>query len=123
MSRAEIAAADLARITAMSQEEFRDEWGEWARLRDRDVELVRTRWISDLRDQITWGEQEDLVLAELVAAKDAYRADPNEATKARKARAVAEIVQLRSMERISRLDPLTGRPVITIGGDAWAGVR
>lgn len=52
------------------------------------------------------------VLAELVAAKEAYRADPSPENKVRKAAAVGAVQQLRAHLRV-------GRTSNQVGGDAF----
>lgn len=47
-------------------------------------------------------EREDEAGAVLVAAKDAYRADPSEENKAAKAKAVRALVEIRNEERAGR---------------------
>lgn len=53
------------------------------------------------------------VLDELVAAKDAYRTDPSEGNRTRKAAAVSAIQYVREVQR-------TGRATHAVGGDAVA---
>jgi hypothetical protein len=96
----------------MSEQEFADKWGAWARSQDRDLKLVRQRWIEDLEHMLRHAEREDEAVVELVAAKDAYRDDPSEANRQRKADAVAAVQALRFEERANR----TG---IRVAGDAY----
>lgn len=63
-----------------------------------------------LDDQITAAH--DDALAELVAAKEAFRADPSEANRYRKAAAVGAIQRL-------RLHLRAGRTSTQVGGDAF----
>lgn len=99
MSRSEVLQADLERIEAMSPEDFDARWGAWADATDRDVVKVRERWIRDLRRGLAYAQLEDEGVRELIAAKDAYRADPSEANRARKAAAVDYVQSLRTEER------------------------
>lgn len=61
-------------------------------------------------------DREDKAVAVLVAAKDAYRADPSARNKAAKAKAVAAVVAVRNDERADR----TG---FSVAGDAFTGGR
>lgn len=63
-----------------------------------------------LDDQITAAH--DDALAELVAAKEAFRADPSEANRYRKAAAVGAVQRLRGHLRV-------GRTTTQVGGDAF----
>lgn len=72
------------------------------------AELLAQR--AALEQQIA--DRHDLVLAELVAAKEAARADPTETNRARRAAAVAQVQQLRAALR-------EGRTVPQVGGDAF----
>ncbi len=112
MARSDVIRADLERIRGMSEQEFADKWGAWARSQDRDLKLVRQRWIEDLEHMLRHAEREDEAVVELVAAKDAYRDDPSEANRQRKADAVAAVQALRFEERANR----TG---IRVAGDAY----
>lgn len=47
-------------------------------------------------------EREDKAVAVLVAAKDAYREDPSDKNKARKAKAVRALQDIRNEERADR---------------------
>lgn len=114
MARSDVIRADLERIQGMTDDEFREKWGEWARQADRDLALVRQRWISDLEQALPFAEQEEEAVAELVAAKDAYREDASGENKARKAAAAAAVRAIRNEER-SR----PGRQMVA--GDAFTG--
>lgn len=57
-------------------------------------------------------DAEASVLAELVAAKDAYREDPTSANRERKAAAIESVVALRALQR-------AGREAHAVGGDAF----
>lgn len=48
-------------------------------------------------------EREDKAVANLVAAKDAYREDPSDKNKARKAKAVQAVQDIRNEERADRV--------------------
>lgn len=108
--RSEVIRADIDRIEAMSDDEFRDRWGTWARAQDRDPTLVRQRWLDDLRRALPYAEREEAAVAELVAAKDAYRADPSGENRARKVAAVEAVRAIRAEERTD---------AVRIGGDAF----
>lgn len=112
MGRAEVIRADIERIESMSGEEFEERWGAWARSQDRDVTLMRARWISDLRAMLPHAEREDEAGVELVAAKDAYKAKPTDKSRARRDAAVAAIQAIRLEERSSR-------STLAIAGDAF----
>lgn len=112
MARSDVIRADLERIRGMSEAEFADKWGAWARAQDRDLTLVRQRWISDLEHMLPHAEREEEAVAELVAAKEAFRDDPSEANRRRKADAVAAVQAARFEERANR----TG---IRVAGDAF----
>ncbi len=112
MARSDVIRADLERIRGMSDEEFADKWGAWARSQDRDLNLVRQRWIEDLEHALPHAEREEEAVAKLVAAKDAFRDDPSEANRQRKADAVAAVQAVRLAERANR----TGVRVV---GDAY----
>lgn len=99
MARSDVIKADLERIRSMPDKEFEDSWGEWARQADRDLRLVRDRWISDLERALPYAEAEEAAVEGLVAAKDAYRAEPNAANKARRAVAVEAVKEIRAAER------------------------
>lgn len=115
MARADNIRADLDRIRSMSDDEFADRWGAWARAQDRDLNLMRQRWIDDLEHMLPHAEREEVAVAELVEAKDAFRADPNAATRRRRDEAVAAVQALRFEERANRGG-------IRVCGDAFVGV-
>lgn len=98
-SRADNARADLERIRGMSDEEFEAQWGEWARRQDKDLQLVRQRWIGDLEKIADYAEQEAAAVAELVEAKAMYRDNPTPETKAYRDAAVAAVQLIRAQER------------------------
>ncbi len=112
MARSDVIRADLERIRGMSDEEFDAQWGEWARRQDRDLRLLRERWIGDLERMLPHAEREEAALAELVAAKDAYRDDPSEGNRNRKANAVTAVQDIRAEER-------DGRDTHGLAGDAY----
>lgn len=99
MARSDVIRADLERIQAMSEEEFAEQWGEWARQADRDPKLVQQRWIADLKRALPYAEAEEAAVVELVAAKDAYRADPSPDNKTRRDAAIAAVGAIRTEER------------------------
>jgi hypothetical protein len=99
MARSDVIRADLDRVRSMSDEEFAEQWGEWARQADRDPKLVQQRWIADLEHALPYAEAEEAAVEELVAAKDAYRADPSAENKARRAAAVEAVSAVRAEER------------------------
>lgn len=99
MARSDVIRADLERIRGMSDEQFVEQWGEWARQADRDPALVRERWITDLEHALPYAEQEEEACAELVAAKDAYRGDPTPENKALRDAAFAVVRDIRNEER------------------------
>jgi hypothetical protein len=99
VARSDVIRADLDRIRGMSDDEFVEKWGEWARQADRDPLLVRERWIADLERALPYAEQEEKALAELVAAKDAYREDRSAENKARRDAAAAAVRDIRNEER------------------------
>lgn len=113
MARSEVIRADLERIRGMSDEEFAEQWGEWARQADRELAKVKDRWVSDLEWNLEHAELEEDALAELVAAKDAYRADQSPANKARRQAAMDTVREIRQQER-SR----PGRQMVA--GDAFS---
>jgi hypothetical protein len=98
----------------MPDAEFEAKWGNWCRQQDRDLNRMRRRWITDLEAALPHAEREDAAVAELVAAKDAYRRNPSEANRARKAAAVAAVQALRADERSGRTGP-------RVAGDAFIG--
>ncbi len=112
MARSDVIRADLDRIRGMSDAEFADKWGAWARSQDRDLTLVRQRWIGDLEHMLPHAVREEEAVAELVAAKDAYRDDPSEANRQRKADAVAAVQAVRFEERANRAG-------VRVAGDAY----
>jgi hypothetical protein len=116
-SRADVIRADIDRIRGMSDAEFAEKWGDWARRQDRDLKLVRRRWLEDLEYALPHAEREAESGAVLVAAKDAYRADPSEENKAAKDAAVRAVQDIRAEERGSRepADPKGFR----LAGDAY----
>lgn len=112
MPRSDVLRADLERIGSMPDDEFEAKWGEWCRSRDRDIRLMRQRWIGDLEHMLAHAEREDIAVIELVAAKDAYQADPSDANRERKAAAVAAVLAIRAEERAQR-------PGMRVCGDAY----
>jgi len=99
MARSDVIRADLDRIRSMPDQEFEAAWGEWGRSLDKDLRLVRERWIRDLEHALPYAEQEEDAVAVLVDAKEAYRYDPTEANKARKATAAAALRAIHDAER------------------------
>jgi hypothetical protein len=63
--------------------------------------------------QAALADAESGALAELVAAKDAHRANPTDKTRARKAAAVEAVQQLRAVQRAGRGEGPS------VGGDAF----
>lgn len=57
-------------------------------------------------------QREDEAVTALVAAKDAYRADPSPENKARKAEAVRVVTEIRNQERADRAG-------VSVAGDAF----
>jgi len=112
VARSDVIRADLERIRDMPDAEFEEKWGAWARAQDRDISLMRQRWIGDLEHMLPHAEAEEAAVVELVAAKDAFRADPSDANRERKAAAVAAVQAVRFEERANR----TG---IRLAGDAF----
>lgn len=108
MARSDNIRADIERIGAMPDAEFAETWGEWARQRDRDLTLLRQRWLDDLARALPYAEQEEAAVAELVAAKEACRDDPTDATRRRKAEAVAAVRAIRAGERDGRTTFVAG---------------
>lgn len=76
-----------------------------------DVDLAALIAQRAALDEAIGGAHDD-ALAELVAAKAAYRADPSEANRARKAAAVTAVQQVRAHLR-------EGRTTTQVGGDAF----
>lgn len=99
MARSDVIRADLDRVRGMSDEEFAEQWGEWARRADRDPKLVQQRWIRDLERALPYAEAEEAAVEELVAAKDAYRDDPSPDNKARRQAAITAVSAIRAEER------------------------
>jgi hypothetical protein len=60
-------------------------------------------------------EIEAALLASLVAAKDAHRSDPNEATRAAKAEAVADVRAYRAVVRAGRSQLVAGDSYVSEG--------
>lgn len=104
MSRADNIRADLARIGGMSDAEFEQQWGEWCRRHDRDIALMRQRWLRDLDHMLWHAQQEESACVELVAAKDAYREDPSAGNRTRRDEAIARVRDIRAAERSNRGD-------------------
>ncbi len=102
MARSNNISADIARVEGMSEAEFAAQWGEWAERRDKDPRKVQRRWVRELKAALPHAQAEDAAVADLVAAKDNYRADPNPTTKAAKDAAVAAVQALRQTERATR---------------------
>ena len=92
----------------MPDDEFETQWGAWARERDRDLTLMRQRWLDDLERALPFAEREEDAVAELVDAKAACADDPTPDTRARKAAAVAAVQALRAEERAGRTSFLAG---------------
>jgi hypothetical protein len=97
----------------MSDKEFAEKWGDWARRNDRDLRLVRERWISDLEHMLPFAEREEEAVAELVEAKEASQSDPSEANRERRDTAVKTVQDIRFEERANRGDN------IRLGGDVY----
>lgn len=116
MPRSDNLKADLRRVKGMSASEFEAEWGRWAEATDRDPERVRARWVRDLEKAIPFAEREEEALDELVKAKEAHRKKSTDETKARRDAAVEAVQAIRAEERANRAG-------ITIGGDAYTGVK
>lgn len=112
MARSDVIRADLDRVRGMSDAEFAEQWGEWARQADRDPKLVQKRWIGDLERALPYAEAEEAALEELGAAKDAYRDDPSQENKVRRQAAIVAVSAIRTEER-----SLPGRH--TVAGDAF----
>lgn len=112
MARSDNIRADLERIRSMPDVEFEARWGLWCLRQDRDIHLMRQRWIDDLERMLPYAEWEDAAVAELVAAKDAFRADPSEVNRVRKADAVAAVQAIRAEER-------SNRSGVRVAGDAY----
>lgn len=116
MARSDNLRADIARIGSMPDEEFAAEWGAWCRTQDRDLNLMRERWLDDLRFALPFAEREEAAVEELVAAKAAYAEDPSDENRERKAAAVEAVQAVRAEERANRKH-------IGIAGDAFTGVK
>jgi hypothetical protein len=114
MARSDNIRADIERISSMSDEEFEAKWGTWCYAQDRDVRMMRLRWINDLEYALPFAVREEDALTELTAAKAAYRDDPTDENRAWKASAVAEVQVVRAEERINRT-------YVGIVGDAFVG--
>lgn len=112
MARSDVIRADLERLRGMSDKQFQAKWGAWALSQDRDWRLVRQRWISDLEHMLPHAESEEAAVADLVAAKDAFRADPSEDNRQHKADAVAAVQAVRAEERANRVG-------VRLAGDAF----
>ena len=112
MARSDVIRADLERIRDMPDAEFEAKWGAWARAQDRDLSLMRQRWLGDLEHMLPHAEAEEAAVEELVAAKDAYRGDPSDTNRLRKAVAVAAVQAIRFEERANRSG-------IRLAGDAY----
>lgn len=102
MARSDNLRADIERIRSMSAADFTAKWGAWARQRDRDLTLMRERWIADLELMLPFAVREEEAVEELVAAKLAFSAEPNDGNRTRKAAAVAAVQQIRAEERANR---------------------
>lgn len=113
MARSDNLRADIERICNMPDDEFAAKWGWWCYQRDRDINLMRRRWIADLEYALPFAEREEAAVAELVAAKDACRADSSDANRARKTAAIAAVQAIRAEERANRT-------AVGIVGDAFA---
>jgi hypothetical protein len=114
MARSDNLRADIDRISSMSDDEFAAKWGAWCRAQDRDLNLMRQRWIEDLEYALPFAEREEAAVAELVDAKDAFRTDPTDANRTRRATAVAAVQAARAEERANRT-------AVGIVGDAFVG--
>lgn len=112
MARSDNLRADIERIRSMPDDEFETRWGSWAYERDRDLTLMRQRWLDDLTRALPYAEREEEAVAELVAAKAACADGPNPDTRARKAAAVAAVQAVRAEERAGRTN--------FVAGDAYA---
>jgi hypothetical protein len=112
MARSDVIRGDIERIGSMSDHDFEQKWGGWAYANDRDLGMVRRRWLDDLDHALGFAEEEEYALVELVAAKEVYADDPSQANKDRKAAAVAAVQDIRARERVRRGNRL-------IGGDAY----
>ena len=115
MARSDNLKADLDRIRSMPEAEFEARWGTWCRVRDRDVNLMRARWIADLEYAIPHAEREEAALTELIEAKEAFRLEPTAANRARRDAAVTAIQAIRAEERAERRG-------VGVAGDAFEGV-
>jgi len=112
VARSDNIRADIERVRTMPAREFADRWGEWARVQDREIERVRQRWIDDLEKMLPFAEQEEALLGDLVAAKEAYRTNPSRPNRAARAAAVTAVQALRATERADRAR-------VRIAGDAY----
>jgi len=112
VARSDNIRADIERISTMPDAEFEARWGAWAHKRDRDLSLMRQRWLGDLERALPFAEREEAAVAELIAAKVACTDEPSATNRARKATAVAAVQAARAEER-------TGRTTF-VAGDAYA---
>ena len=102
MARSDNLRADIERISAMPDDEFEAQWGQWAHERDRDLTLMRRRWLGDLERMLPFAEAEEEAVAELLAAKAACVDEPTPANRERKAAAVAAVQAVPAQERVGR---------------------
>lgn len=116
MARSDVIRADLERIRSMPDDEFEAKWADWARQYDRDLTLMRQRWIGDLERMLPYAEAEEAALVEMTAAKDAYREDPSPDNKARRAAAVAAVQAIRLEERTHPGRQLVAGDAFVTGG-------
>lgn len=112
MARSDNIRADIERISTMPDDEFAQQWGEWCRRQDRDLTLMRRRWLDDLERALPHAVAEEEAVAVLVDAKAAFAADPSTGNRARKEGAIAAVQAIRAEER-------TGRTTF-VAGDAYA---
>lgn len=99
MSRSDNIRADIERVESMPDDEFSEKWGAWAYRQDRDLDLMRQRWLNDLKTLLPYAVREDEACEELVRAKDAYRMSPTKVNQERKQLAVAAVQEIRSEYR------------------------
>ena len=102
MARSDNIRADIERISAMPDDEFVEQWGEWCRQRDRDPALMRQRWLDDLGRALPHAVAEEEAVAVLIEAKAAYAADSSPGNRARKEGAIAAVQAIRAEDRVGR---------------------
>lgn len=112
VARSDNIRADIERLRSMSDEDFHARWAEWCFNNDRDVDLMRARWIGDLEYALPFAEREDSACADLVDAKDAYREEPTEENRQWRDQCVDYVLSIRAEERADRRR-------LFIGGDAF----